>query len=98
MARVLVTGGAGYIGSHAVRALLASGHAVVVLDDLSAGHAESVPAGAPLVTARIHDREAVLATLVKHDIDSVMHFAAWLTVSESVHKPSRTTRTTSLGR
>jgi UDP-glucose-4-epimerase GalE len=87
VARVLVTGGAGYIGSHAVRALLARGHAVVVLDDLSAGHAESVPAGVPLVTARIHDREAVLATLVDHHIDSVMHFAAWLTVSESVHRP-----------
>ena len=43
VARVLVTGGAGYIGSHAVRALLAGGHAVVVLDDLSAGHAEAVP-------------------------------------------------------
>ena len=45
MARVVVTGGAGYIGSHAVRALVDAGHAVAVLDDLSAGHAESVPRG-----------------------------------------------------
>ena len=87
MARVLVTGGAGYIGSHAVRALLESGHTVVVLDDLSAGHAESVPAGVPLVTARIHDRAAILAALRNHEIDAVMHFAAWLTVSDSVLKP-----------
>ena len=51
MSRVLVTGGAGYIGSHAVRALVDAGHAVVVLDDLSAGHAQAVPAGVPLVRA-----------------------------------------------
>ena len=87
MARVLVTGGAGYIGSHAVRALLDGGHSVVVLDDLSAGHAEAVPDGVPLVTARIHDRVRIVDTLRTHGIDSVMHFAAWLTVSESVHKP-----------
>ena len=87
MARVLVTGGAGYIGSHAVRALLAGGHSVVVLDDLSAGHAEAVPEGVPLVQARIHDRARIADTLESHGIDAVMHFAAWLTVSESVHKP-----------
>ena len=87
MARVLVTGGAGYIGSHAVRALLSNGHSVVVLDDLSAGHAEAVPQGVPFVIARIHDRPAVLKALQENRIDSVMHFAAWLTVSESVHKP-----------
>ena len=48
MARVVVTGGAGYIGSHAVRALVDAGHAVAVIDDLSAGHAESVPRGVML--------------------------------------------------
>ena len=53
------TGGAGYIGSHAVRALVDAGHAVAVLDDLSAGHAESLPTGVPLVKAAIHDRDAV---------------------------------------
>jgi len=87
VARVLVTGGAGYIGSHAVRALLADGHAVVVLDDLSAGHAESVPKGVPLVRARIHDRAAVIAALHEHTIDAVMHFAAWLSVADSVRDP-----------
>jgi UDP-glucose 4-epimerase len=87
MGRVLVTGGAGYIGSHAVRALLAGGHEVVVLDDLSAGHAEAVPAGVPLVRARIHDRDAVTAALRSHGIEAVMHFAAWLSVGDSVRDP-----------
>ena len=87
MARVVVTGGAGYIGSHAVRALVHAGHAVAVLDDLSAGHEESVPAGVPLVRAAIHDVDAVRRLLVDHRADAVMHFAAWLAVGESVQKP-----------
>jgi UDP-glucose 4-epimerase len=87
VARVLVTGGAGYIGSHAVRALAAGGHAVVVLDDLSAGHAEAVPRDVPLVQARIHDRERVASALREHGIDAVMHFAAWLAVADSVRDP-----------
>lgn len=86
--RVLVTGGAGYIGSHAVKALRTAGHAVVVLDDLSAGHREAVD-GVPLVEARIHDGATVRATLREHRIEAVMHFAAWLTVSESVFHPGK---------
>src|SRR5829696_161793 len=87
MARVVVTGGAGYIGSHAVRALTDAGHAVAVLDDLSAGHEQSLPQGVTLVTAAIHDRVAVHRLLVEHRADAVMHFAAWLAVGESVRKP-----------
>jgi UDP-glucose-4-epimerase GalE len=87
MARVVVTGGAGYIGSHAVRSLAEAGHAVAVLDDLSAGHVESLPPGVPHVRAAIHDREAVRQLLVEHRADAVMHFAAWLKVGESVEKP-----------
>ncbi|MGE0041758.1 MAG: UDP-glucose 4-epimerase GalE [Vicinamibacterales bacterium] len=87
MARVLVTGGAGYIGSHAVKALRAAGHAVVVLDDLSAGHAAAVPDDVPLVRASIHDREGVEHALRTHGIDAVMHFAAWLSVADSVRDP-----------
>jgi UDP-glucose-4-epimerase GalE len=83
---VLVTGGAGYIGSHAVKALRSAGHRAVVLDDLSAGHAQAVPA-VPLVRARIHDRGAVRAALREHGCDAVMHFAASLDVGESVRKP-----------
>ena len=85
---VLVTGGAGYIGSHAVRALVEAGERVVVLDDLSAGHAEAVPSGVPLVRARIHDRAAVAEALRAHDIRAVMHFAAWLSVGDSVRDPA----------
>ncbi len=87
MSRVVVTGGAGYIGSHAVRALVDAGHAVAVLDDLSAGHEQSIPAGVPLVRAAIHDVETVRRLLVEHRADAVMHFAAWLAVGESVRKP-----------
>ena len=87
MARVVVTGGAGYIGSHAVRALSDAGHAVAVLDDLSAGHEQALPAGVTLVRAAIHDRAAVHRLLVEHRADAVMHFAAWLAVGESVRKP-----------
>ena len=87
MARIVVTGGAGYVGSHAVRALADAGHAVAVLDDLSAGHPEALPAGVPLLRAAIHDRATVHQLLVEHRADAVMHFAAWLKVGESVHKP-----------
>ena len=84
---VLVTGGAGYIGSHAVRALLDDGQSVVVLDDLSAGHAEAVPEGVVFLPLPIHDREGVTAALREHRIDAVVHFAAWLVVPDSVRDP-----------
>jgi UDP-glucose-4-epimerase GalE len=87
LANVLVTGGAGYIGSHAVRALTEAGHAVVVMDDLSAGHQASVPIGLPLVRARVHDGAEVTRVLTEHAIDTVMHFAAWLSVPDSVRDP-----------
>jgi UDP-glucose-4-epimerase GalE len=87
MARVLVTGGAGYIGSHAVRALLADGHTVVVLDDLSAGHRAAMPPGVPLVELSTHDRVGVTNVLREHRVDAVMHFAAWLVVPDSVRDP-----------
>ena len=87
MARVVVTGGAGYIGSHAVRALVDAGHAVAVLDDLSEGHDQAVTKGVPLVRAKIHDHAAVKQLLIEHRADAVMHFAAWLAVGESVAKP-----------
>lgn len=83
----MVTGGAGYVGSHAVRALLDAGHSVAVLDDLSQGHAEAVPGGVTLIRASIHETERVQRALQDHRADAVMHFAAWLIVNESVHKP-----------
>ena len=87
MARVLVTGGAGYIGSHAVRALVEGGHYAVVLDDLSAGHAEAVPDGVPFVHLAVQERALVADTLRQFQIDAVMHFAASLVVADSVRDP-----------
>jgi UDP-glucose 4-epimerase len=85
---VLVTGGAGYIGSHAVKALRARGERVVIYDNLSAGHRRAVRHGDVLVEGDINDGPRLRAALVEHDIDAVMHFAAWLSVGDSVRDPS----------
>jgi UDP-glucose-4-epimerase GalE len=83
---VLVTGGAGYIGSHAVKALHRAGYRVVVYDNLVAGHRAAVKYGT-LVTADITDLDAVRHALRAHDVYAVMHFAAFLDVGESVREP-----------
>ena len=88
MSTVLVNGGAGYIGSHAVKALRAAGHTVVVLDNLSAGHAAAV-GDATLVEGDVRDTARVEATLRRHAVTAVMHFAALLSVGESVRDPAR---------
>ncbi len=84
---VMVVGGAGYIGSHAVRLLLEAGHKVCVYDNLSRGHREAVPDGM-LVEGELSDRKKVVATLRDKKIDAVMHFAAFALVNESVTDPS----------
>src|SRR4051812_20220209 len=86
--RLLVTGGAGYIGSIVAQQLLAAGHEVVVLDDLSRGHRAAVPEGAELVEASLLDEEATRAAL-NTGFDGVMHFAALALVAESVTHPER---------
>ena len=83
---ILVTGGAGYIGSHAVAELRRSGMPVVVFDDLVEGHSPAV-IDAPLVQGDLADRKLLVDTLRKHRVDAVMHFAAWLSVGESVTTP-----------
>jgi UDP-glucose 4-epimerase len=83
----LLTGGAGYIGSHVARALLAAGHRVVVLDDLSSGEASRIPAGVPLVTASVGDQDAVRRVLRIHDVTGVVHLAAKKSVEQSCADP-----------
>jgi UDP-glucose 4-epimerase len=83
---ILVTGGAGYIGSHVVLQLRARGEQVVVLDDLSRGFRQAV-LDTPLIVGKVGDREKVLETLRAHAVDTVMHFAAYTIVPESVAEP-----------
>ncbi len=82
--KLLVTGGAGYIGSVVTSQLLDAGHAVTVLDDLSTGHRESIPEGADFIRARIHDSRS---HLIGQGFEAVLHFAAKSLVSESVTSP-----------
>ncbi|MBW5425798.1 UDP-glucose 4-epimerase GalE, partial [Streptomyces sp. BG9H] len=83
----LITGGAGYIGAHVVRAMTEAGERAVVYDDLSSGIAERVPAGVPLVTGSTLDAELLARTLKDHAITGVVHLAAKKQVGESVERP-----------
>jgi UDP-glucose 4-epimerase len=84
--RVLVTGGAGYIGSVVAAQLVAAGHQVTVLDDLSTGHADAVPAGAAFVKGTLRD---CAAEVLADGAEAVLHFAAKSLVGESVAEPAR---------
>jgi len=84
---VLVTGGAGYIGSHACKALAGAGFQPVVFDNLSRGHREAVRWG-PLVEGDLADRQRLCAALIEHKVEAVMHFAAYAYVGESVTDPA----------
>ena len=88
MSGVLVTGGAGYIGSHAVKALRAAGARVVVYDNLSAGHRETTRFADAFVEGDIHDTDGVRRAIRENGVDAVMHFAAWLSVGDSVRDPA----------
>jgi UDP-glucose-4-epimerase GalE len=83
---ILVTGGAGFIGSHAAKALAAAGFLPVVLDDLSRGHTHAVKWG-PVISANIADSSLVRRIIEKHDIKAVLHFAASAYVGESMSAP-----------
>jgi len=87
--RVLVTGGAGYIGSVVVSQLVAAGHQVVVYDNLSKGHRESVPPLASLVVGDVGDRATLDAAFTEYRPEAVMHFAAWIEAGESMHDPAK---------
>ena len=88
MSSILVTGGAGYIGSHAVKALRAQGASVIVYDNLSAGHREATAHATAVVEGDIHDTARLRAAIREHGADAVMHFAAWLDVGASVRDPA----------
>jgi UDP-glucose 4-epimerase len=84
--KLLVTGGAGFIGSVVSQLLLDAGHEVVVLDDLSTGHRQVVPAGARFIQGRVHD---AVADVLDASFDGVLHFAAFIAAGESVTLPEK---------
>lgn len=86
---ILVTGGAGYIGSTVARQLLDAGHRVTVFDNLSSGHRAAVPEGAAFVRGDILDRAALDAVLGGESYAAVMHFAAFIEAGESMREPGR---------
>ncbi|MBM2843056.1 MAG: UDP-galactose 4-epimerase [Anaerolineales bacterium] len=87
--RILVTGGAGYIGSIAAAELAAAGHTVAVFDSLVTGHARAIPAEAAFVQADLGDRAALDHTLEQGRFDAVMHFAAFIEAGESMADPAK---------
>jgi UDP-glucose 4-epimerase len=87
MARILVTGGAGYVGSVCCSQLLERGHQVTVVDDLSTGYAAAVPAGADFRKLDIGDRAGLAEVLREHRFDAVFHFAAKALIPESISNP-----------
>lgn len=89
MKKILVTGGAGYIGSHTVAELVSQGFDVVVIDDLRAGYAELLPANVILEKVSLEDKEGVKNVFLRHKPDAVIDFAAYLAVGESMQKPEK---------
>jgi UDP-glucose 4-epimerase len=86
---ILVTGGAGYIGSATAEALVKAGHAVTVYDSLVTGHRKAVPSDAAFVQADLSDSHALIETLTREKFDAVMHFAAFIEAGESMKDPGR---------
>jgi UDP-glucose 4-epimerase len=97
MTHVLVTGGAGYIGSHTVHRLLTAGHEVSVLDDLSAGHRDALPEGVPLYEVDLADEPSTAAAVRAARPDAVVHFAGAIEAGLSMTDPARFYRVNVLG-
>jgi UDP-glucose 4-epimerase len=94
--KVLVTGGAGYIGSVVAGQLVAAGHEVVVFDNLSRGHRQAVPKGADLIVGELADRNLLDQLLGQRKVDAVMHFAALIEAGESMKAPEKFFRNNAL--
>ena len=86
---VLVTGGAGYIGSVMVEQLIAQGHTAIVYDSLELGHRAAIAPEASFVQGRIQDKEKLIATFREHEVEAVIHMAAYALVGESTSNPSK---------
>ena len=86
---VLVTGGAGYIGSATAEACIQAGHQVTVYDSLVTGHRAAVPAGAAFIQADLADSHALVETFTEQKFDAVLHFAAFIEAGESMKDPGR---------
>jgi UDP-glucose 4-epimerase len=84
---ILVTGGAGYIGSHMVHELHDAGEPVVVLDNLSTGFRFLLPSAVPIVVGHTGDQELVAKLIVQHNVDAIIHFAASIVVPDSISDP-----------
>src|SRR5262245_6675539 len=84
---ILITGGAGYIGSHMVHALVEAGERIVVLDNLTTGFDWAVPPEAPLVIGDTGDQSQVASIIAEHGVDAIIHFAASIVVPDSVRDP-----------
>jgi UDP-glucose 4-epimerase len=87
--KVIVTGGAGYIGATAVQSLAESGHDCVVLDNLSKGHAQAIPDSVPFIQGDVADRELLDRVFRDHHPEAVLHFAAWIEAGESMRVPEK---------
>ena len=87
--KILVTGGAGYIGSATAQALLKAGHSVTVYDSLVTGHRAAVPAGAQFIHADLGDSHALAEAMTNGNFDAVMHFAAFIEAGESMRDPGK---------
>jgi UDP-arabinose 4-epimerase len=85
---ILVTGGAGYIGSHCCKAVAEAGYRPVCYDNLSSGHKSFVQWG-PLIVGDVHDSQRITSIIREHDVQAVMHFAAFSAVGESIKDPEK---------
>ena len=86
---ILLTGGAGYIGSHVILALLDNGHSVSVIDDLSTGHKDLLPDNIQFLECNINNKNKVASLIKQNNFDALMHFAAFIKVEESVKNPEK---------